>query len=149
MTVLGSNFGLRRVQGTVSSALFGSDTLAGRISFAAQEDPTFRNIGDNTNSRYFVAPAFSWTPTPDTRVYWNSEFSSQYSQYDEGLIAYRGRVPLDNIKRYYGEPWSRYYGEFNSSTLRVEHDVNENLMLRQIVSANGGSSTSSRPARRG
>lgn len=138
MTVLGGNFGLRRVQGSVSSALFGSDSLAGRISFAAQEDPTFRNIGDNTNSRYFVAPAFSWTPTPDTRVYWNSEFSSQYSQYDEGLIAYRGRVPLDNIKRYYGEPWSRYYGEFNSSTLRVEHDVNENLMLRQIVSAQWG-----------
>ncbi len=67
MTVLGGNFGLRRVQGSVSSALFGSDSLAGRISFAAQEDPTFRNIGDNTNSRYFVAPAFSWTPTP-TRV---------------------------------------------------------------------------------
>ncbi len=54
------------------------------------------------------------------------------------MIAYRGRVPLDNIKRYYGEPWSRYYGEFNSSTLRVEHDVNENLMLRQIVSAQWG-----------
>lgn len=138
MTVLGGGFGLRRVQGSVSSALLGSDTLAGRISFAAQEDPTFRNFGDNTNSRYFVAPAFSWTPSPDTRVYVNSEFSKQYSQYDEGLTAFRGRVPLDNISRYYGTPWSRYYGEINATTLRVEHDVNENLTLRQIVNGQWG-----------
>jgi iron complex outermembrane receptor protein len=138
LSVLGGGFGFRRLQGSVSSALLGSDTVAGRISFAAQEDPTFRNIGDNTNSRYFIAPAFSWTPSPDTRVYLNSEFSKQYSQYDEGLIAFRGRVPLDNIHRYYGEPWSRYYGEVNSTTLRVEHDVNENLTLRQIINGQWG-----------
>lgn len=138
LSVLGGGFGLRRVQGSVSSALLGSDTFAGRISFAAQEDPTFRNIGDNTNSRTFIAPAFSWTPSPDTRVYVNSEFTQQHSQYDEGLIAYRGRVPLDNISRYYGTPWSRYYGEFNSTTLRIEHDVNENLTLRQIVNGQWG-----------
>lgn len=138
LSVLGGGFGFRRLQGSVSSALLGSDTLAGRISFAAQEDPTFRNIGDNTNSRSFIAPALSWTPTPDTRVYFNSEFSKQYSQYDEGLIAFRGRVPLDNIHRYYGEPWSRYYGEFNSTTLRVEHDVNENLTIRQIINGQWG-----------
>lgn len=138
LTVLGGGFGLRRVQGSVSSALMASDTLAGRISFAAQEDPTFRNFGDNANSRTFVAPAFSWTPSPDTRVYLNSEFTSQHSQYDEGLIAYRGRVPLDNISRFYGTPWSRYYGEINSTTLRVEHDVNENLTLRQVVNGQWG-----------
>lgn len=138
LSVLGGGFGLRRVQGSVSSALLGSDTFAGRISFAAQEDPTFRNIGDNTNSRTFIAPAFTWTPSPDTRVYVNSEFTQQHSQYDEGLIAYRGRVPLDNISRYYGTPWSRYYGEFNSTTLRIEHDVNENLTLRQIVNGQWG-----------
>ena len=138
LSVLGGGFGFRRVQGSVSSALLGSDTLAGRISFAAQEDPTFRNIGDNTNSRYFIAPAFTWTPTPDTRVYLNSEFTSQYSQYDEGLVAFRGRVPLDNIHRYYGEPWSRYYGEINATTLRVEHDVNENLTLRQVINGQWG-----------
>ncbi len=138
LSVLGGGFGLRRVQGSVSSALLESDTLAGRISFAAQEDPTFRNIGDNTNSRYFIAPAISWTPTPDTRVYLNSEFTKQYSQYDEGLIAFRGRVPLDDVGRYYGTPWSRYYGEVNSTTLRIEHDVNENLTLRQIVNGQWG-----------
>ncbi len=138
LSVLGGGFGLRRVQGSVSSALLGSDTLAGRISFAAQEDPTFRNIGDNTNSRYFIAPAVSWTPTPDTRVYLNSEFTKQHSQYDEGLTAFRGRVPLDNVSRYYGTPWSRYSGENNSTTLRVEHDVNENLTLRQIVNGQWG-----------
>ena len=138
LSVLGGGFGLRRVQGSVSSALLGSDTLAGRISFAAQEDPTFRNIGDNTNSRYFIAPALSWTPTADTRVYLNSEFTKQYSQYDEGLTAFRGRVPLDNVSRYYGTPWSRYEGEINSTTLRIEHDVNENLTLRQIVNGQWG-----------
>lgn len=138
LSVLGGGFGLRRVQGSVASALLESDTLAGRISFAAQEDPTFRNIGDNTNSRYFIAPAISWTPTPDTRVYLNSEFTKQHSQYDEGLIAFRGRVPLDDVGRYYGTPWSRYYGEVNSTTLRVEHDVNENLTLRQIVNGQWG-----------
>ena len=138
LSVLGGGFGLRRVQGSVSSALLESDTLAGRISFAAQEDPTFRNIGDNTNSRYFIAPAISWTPTPDTRVYLNSEFTKQHSQYDEGLIAFRGRVPLDDVGRYYGTPWSRYYGEVNSTTLRIEHDVNENLTLRQIVNGQWG-----------
>lgn len=138
LTVLGGGFGLRRVQGSISSALLGSDTLAGRISFAAQEDPTFRNFGDNTNSRTFIAPAFSWTPSPDTRVYVNSEFANQHSQYDEGLIASRGRVPLDDVSRFYGTPWSRYYGEINSTTLRIEHDVNENLTLRQIINGQWG-----------
>ena len=138
VSVIGGGFGLRRVQGSVSSALLGSDTLAGRISFAAQEDPTFRNIGDNTNRRFFVAPALSWTPSPDTRVYLNSEFTQQRTQYDEGLIAFRGRVPLDNVSRYYGEPFSRYYGEFNSITLRAEHDVNENLTLRQVINGQWG-----------
>ncbi len=138
MSVLGGSFGFRRLQGSVSSRVLDSDTVAGRISFAAQEDPTFRDIGRNTNSRYFVAPAFSWVPTADTRVYFNAEFSSQYSQYDEGLPAFRGRVPLDNIKRFYGEPWSRYYGAFNNTTLRVEHDVNANLTLRQVVNVQWG-----------
>ncbi|WP_409566206.1 TonB-dependent siderophore receptor [Methylobacterium sp. J-070] len=134
----GGSFGFRRFQGSVSSALPDIDGLAARLSFAAQEDPTFRNFGDNTNRRVFVAPAVNWTPSADTRVYINSEFTNQHSQYDEGLVAFRGRVPLDNIRRYYGEPFSRYYGEFNAITMRAEHDVSENLTLRQVVSGQWG-----------
>nr|WP_246696842.1 TonB-dependent siderophore receptor [Methylobacterium planeticum] len=138
VSVQGGSFGFRRVQGSVSSAIAGSDTLAGRLTFAAQEDPTFRNFGDNTNTRTFVAPALAWTPSADTRVYLNAEFSKQHSQYDEGLIAYRGRVPLDNISRFYGEPFSRYYGEVNSITLKAEHDVSEHLTIRQVINGQWG-----------
>ena len=137
-SVQGGSFGFRRVQGSVSSALPAFEGLAARLSFAAQEDPTFRNFGDNTNRRVFVAPAFSWTPSADTRIYVNAEFTNQHTQYDEGLVAFRGRVPLDNISRFYGEPSSRFYGAFNTVTLRAEHDVNENLTLRQIVSGQWG-----------
>ncbi|APT30696.1 MULTISPECIES: TonB-dependent siderophore receptor [Methylobacterium] len=137
-SVQGGSFGFRRFQGSVSSALPAVEGLAARLSFAAQEDPTFRNFGGDTNRRVFVAPAFSWTPSADTRVYVNSEFTNQHSQYDEGLVAFRGRVPLDNISRFYGEPSSRYSGAFNTITMRAEHDVNENLMLRQIVSGQWG-----------
>jgi len=137
-SVQGGSFGFRRFQGSVSSAIPALDGLAARLSFAAQEDPTFRNIGDNTNRRVFVAPALSWTPSADTRVYINSEFTNQRTQYDEGLVAVRGSVPLDNIRRYYGEPFSRYYGEINGITLRAEHDVNENLTLRQVINGQWG-----------
>lgn len=134
----GGSFGFRRFQGSVSSALPAVEGLAARLSFAAQEDPTFRTFGGDTNRRVFVAPAFSWTPSADTRVYVNSEFTSQHTQYDEGLAAFRGRVPLDDISRFYGEPFSRYSGAFNTITLRAEHDVNENLTLRQVVSGQWG-----------
>lgn len=137
-SVQGGSFGFRRVQGSVSGAIPSVDGLAARLSFATQEDPTFRNFGDNTNRRVFVAPALSWTPSADTRVYLNGEFTNQHTQYDEGLPAYRGRVPLDDISRYYGEPFSRYYGEYNGITLRAEHDVNENLTLRQVINAQWG-----------
>ena len=134
----GGSFGFRRFQGSVSSAIPDIEGLAARLTFAAQEDPTFRNFGDNTNRRVFVAPALSWTPSADTRVYINSEFTNQHTQYDEGLVAFRGRVPLDNISRYYGEPFSRYYGEINGITMRAEHDVNENLTLRQVINGQWG-----------
>jgi iron complex outermembrane receptor protein len=137
-SVQGGSFGFRRFQGSVSSAIPSIDGLAARLTVAAQEDPTFRNIGDNTNRRVFIAPALSWTPSADTRVYINAEATSQRTQYDEGLIAFRGRVPLDNIRRYYGEPSSRYYGEFNAITMRAEHDVNENLTLRQVINGQWG-----------
>lgn len=134
----GGSYGFRRFQGSVSSALPAVEGLAGRLTVATQEDPTFRDFGDNTNRRLFVAPALSWTPSADTRVYLNSEFTNQHTVYDEGLTAYRGRVPLDKISRFYGEPWSRYYGEVNSVTLRAEHDVNDNLTLRQVINGQWG-----------
>lgn len=134
----GGSFGFRRVQGSVSGPVEGIEGFAGRLSFAAQTDPTFRNYGDRDNTRQFIAPAFTWNPSPDTRVYFVGEFTKQDSQYDEGLIARNGSVPLDNISRYYGEPYARYNAAANFGLLRVEHDVNENLMLRQVISAQGG-----------
>ncbi|MGY2052898.1 TonB-dependent siderophore receptor [Methylobacterium sp. JK268] len=137
-SVQGGSFGFRRVQGTVSSAIPTVEGLAGRLSFAAQGDPTFRNFGDRENSRFFVAPSFTWNPGPDTRVTFLGEFTRTDNQYDEGLIARYGRVPLDNISRFYGEPNSRYNGTANFGLLKVEHDVNEHLMLREVLSAQGG-----------
>lgn len=138
VSVQGGSFGFMRTQGSVSSAIAGSDTLAGRLSFAFQDDPTFRAYGGQHNQRYFVAPAVTWTPTPDTRIYVNGEFTKQYSQYDEGLVAFRGRVPTNDLSRYYGEPWSRYTGAANFINLRAEHDVNSQITLRQIVNYQGG-----------
>ncbi|AYO82283.1 TonB-dependent siderophore receptor [Methylobacterium brachiatum] len=132
------SFGFRRVQGSVSSAIEGVDGLAGRISFAGQSDPTFRNLGGRDNSRTFVAPAFTWNPSPDTRVSFLGEFSRADTQYDEGLVARNGRVPLDNIARYYGEPFARYNSNSNFSLLRVEHDLNENITLRQVLNVQWG-----------
>ncbi|GJE27219.1 Metal-pseudopaline receptor CntO [Methylobacterium organophilum] len=138
LTLQGGSFGFRRLQGSVSGAIPEIDGLAGRVSFALQDDPTFRNFGDRTNTRNFVAPAFTYSPSPDTRVSFVGEFTKVDSQYDEGLIAVNGRVPLDNIARYYGEPYSRYNAAANFGLLRVEHDLNENITLRQVLSAQGG-----------
>ena len=139
ITAQGGSFGFRRVQGSVSGAIPSVEGLAARFSFGTQDEATFRNFGGPENSRHFFAPAFFWNPDPSTRVYLNAEFSRQHSQYDEGLIARNGRVPLDNIRRFYGEPWSRYYGESNTITLLAEHDVNENLTLRQAINGQWGS----------
>lgn len=138
LSIQGGSFGFRRVQGSVSSAIPGVEGLAARVSFAGQSDPTFRNYGDRDNSRTFVAPAFTWTPSPDTRVSFIGEFTRTDTQYDEGLIAFRGAVPLDNLSRYYGEPFARYNGTANYGTLKVEHDFNENVTLRQVLNAQSG-----------
>lgn len=132
------SFGFRRVQGSVSSAIEGVEGLAGRLSFAAQSDPTFRNFYGRDNARTFVAPAFAWTPTPDTRVTFLGEFTRVDNQYDEGLIARNGRAPLDNVARYYGEPFSRYNGSANFGLLKVEHDLNANITLREVLNAQWG-----------
>ncbi|MFF9551635.1 TonB-dependent siderophore receptor [Methylobacterium fujisawaense] len=132
------SFGFRRVQGSVSSAIEGVEGLSGRLSFAAQSDPTFRNFYGRDNARTFVAPAFAWTPTPDTRVTFLGEFTRVDNQYDEGLIARNGRVPLDNVARYYGEPFSRYNGSANFGLLKVEHDLNANITLREVLNAQWG-----------
>jgi len=134
----GGSFGFRRVQGSASSAIVGVDGLAGRLSFAAQTDPTFRSFGGRDNSRTFFAPAFSYNPTPDTRVYFVGEFTRVDAQYDEGLIAVNGRVSLDNISRYYGEPFARYNGYANFGLLIAEHDLNEQITLRQVINAQWG-----------
>jgi len=140
LTLQGGSYGFARLQGSVSGALPGTEGFAGRVSFAAQDDPTFRNYGDGrANSRFFVAPAFTWTPTADTRVEFLAEITRQDSQYDEGLIAYRGRVPLDNISRFYGTSNSRYAGASNFATLRIEHDLTPDVTLRQIVNVQSGS----------
>ncbi|MCJ2006857.1 TonB-dependent siderophore receptor [Methylobacterium sp. J-092] len=138
LSIQGGSFGFRRVQGSVSSAIPGVEGLAARISFAGQSDPTFRNYGDRDNARTFVAPAFAWNPSPDTRVSFVGEFTRTDTQYDEGLIARNGRVPLDDIGRYYGEPFSRYNATANFGVLRIEHDVNESITLREVFSAQGG-----------
>ncbi len=138
LTLQGGSYAFRRLQGSVTGAVPGTDGLAARFSFATQDDPTFRDFGGPANSRHFFAPSLLWTPDASTRISLNAEFSRQHSQYDEGLTAFRGRVPLDNIRRYYGESWSRYYGESNSITLKAEHDVNESLTLRQVINGQWG-----------
>ncbi len=64
-----------------------------------------------------------------TRVSRSSRVLTADTQYDEGAGRPNGRVPLDNIARYYGEPFARYNSNSNFSLLRVEHDLNENITL--------------------
>lgn len=137
-SIQSGSFGFRRLQGSVSTAIPGVDGLAGRLSFATQADPTFRNFGGRDNARNFVAPSFTYNPTPDTRVSFIGEFTKQDSQYDEGLIAVNGRVPLGNISRYYGEPFARYNAVSNYGALRIEHDINENITVREVFNAQSG-----------
>nr|WP_053082024.1 TonB-dependent siderophore receptor [Methylobacterium aquaticum] len=138
-SIQGGSFGFRRVQGSVSGPVPGTDGLAARLSVATQVDPTFRDLAGRDNSRFFAAPAITWNPSPDTRVSFIGEFTRQDSVYDEGLVARNGRVPLDTIARYYGEPFSRYNANANFGTLKIEHDINEHLMLRQVLNAQSGS----------
>ncbi|SFU79216.1 iron complex outermembrane recepter protein [Methylobacterium sp. 174MFSha1.1] len=138
-SIQGGSFGFRRVQGSASGPVPGADGVAARLSFGTQVDPTFRDLAGRDNSRFFIAPSLTWNPSPDTRVSFIGEFTRQDTVYDEGLIARNGRVPLDNISRYYGEPFSRYNANANFGTLKVEHDFNEHLMLRQVLNAQSGS----------
>jgi len=138
VTLSGGSFGFKRLQGSASSQLFEVNGLAGRLSFSAQDDPTFRNYSGQHNQRYFMAPSVSWIPSADTRVYLTGEFTQQYSQYDEGLIAVNGKVPVGLRGTYYGEPWARYNGYANAITFRGERDVNPMLTLRQVANVQWG-----------
>jgi len=120
-----------RLGGDVSGALNADKTLAGRLTIATQTDrgsrDTFRG-----NDRTFVAPSLFWQANDSTRVNLDLEYTHQSGQFDRGLVAVNGKVNLP-ASRYLGESWSQQTATKSAATLRVEHDANDWLTLRQVL----------------
>ncbi|MGN2406684.1 TonB-dependent siderophore receptor [Pseudomonas syringae] len=120
-----------RLGGDVSGALNPQKTLAGRLTLATQTDGGFRNTYRNSE-RTFIAPSLLWQVSEDTRVNLDLEYTHQSGQFDRGLVATNGKVNLP-ADQFLGEPFSQQTASKTAATLRVEHDLNDWLTLRQVV----------------
>lgn len=117
-----------RAQAGATGAIDKEMGLAFRMDAAAQSDRGDRNYLRNSN-REFLAPTLSWEPNDRTRVRTSVQYNTQIRPFDRGQVMVNGQV-LDN-NAYYGEKWSKSSGHKTDWDLRIEHDVNDWLTLRQ------------------
>lgn len=120
-----------RLGGDISGALNPQKTLAGRLTLASQTNGGFRNTYRDSD-RSFIAPSLFWQLNDVTRINLDLEYTYQSGQFDRGLVAAQGKVDLP-ANQFLGEPWSRQRARKSAAALRIEHDLNDWLTLRQVV----------------
>ena len=120
-----------RLEGDVSGALNADKTLAGRLTMATQTDGGFADTF-RSSERTFIAPSLFWQASEDTRVNLDLEYTHLKGHFDRGLVAVGDKVNI-NADTFLGEKWSQQTATKSAATLRVEHDANDWLTLRQVM----------------
>lgn len=124
----GGSFDFARVLATASGPV--TDTLAVRVTGAAQTLGGFRGAETVDSTRQFVAASARWSPGAATVINLDLDHATQRGPFDRGLVVgadNRVTLPRD---RFLAEPWSRTAAHRSRASLDVAHDAAEWLTLR-------------------
>jgi iron complex outermembrane receptor protein len=104
--------------------------LAGRMngSYTATDGTA---PGMSRGERLFLSPSVLWQPNDRTRVLISASHIDQTVPFDRGLVA-QGNGVIVRRGVYYGETWSQTHTIADDVNLRIEHQANDWLSLRQV-----------------
>lgn len=122
-----------RLQGYFSSALDPAETLAGGVAMAWQSDDGYRDTFHDSKRNY-IAPTLRWQPNDSTTVDLGFEYTELQGPYDRGLLVIGDRVDKRS-RLVLEEPMSRSETDKAALWMRVEHQVNDWLTVRQALRA--------------
>ncbi|MFC3608858.1 TonB-dependent siderophore receptor [Stutzerimonas tarimensis] len=113
----------------VNTPLDDEATMALRLNAALEDHDSFRD--HRAGERQLLAPSFSWTMSPDTRLLMQAEVVRNRQVFDRGVLAPGNRLGLVQRSAYFGEPSDGYVSN-NNETLQaeLEHDLNDGWSLR-------------------
>ncbi|MFL9813005.1 TonB-dependent siderophore receptor [Stutzerimonas sp. VN223-3] len=100
-----------------------------RMNLAVEDNQSFRDY--RSGDRQFIAPAFSWELTPQTRLLVQAEVIRNSQVFDRGVVAPNDR--LGNVSRstFLGEPEDGDIQNNNESLqAEIEHDLNASWTVR-------------------
>lgn len=106
-----------------------NNEFAYRLNAAWQDSESFRDFVYTDQT--FIAPAFAWNPSESTRVVFEAEYLDKEFGPDRGF----GNSPLFlelPIHRNFSEPYASVTNISELLSLKVEHDLNEDWMLRVV-----------------
>jgi iron complex outermembrane receptor protein len=84
--------GLARVDGDFTGAVAPGSTLTYRFIFSYDRDSSFRTAA--TENNVYVTPAITWTPSATTSLTVQSEYRSERTSLDNGLVAPNNDIAL-------------------------------------------------------
>lgn len=100
-----------------------------RMNLAVEDNKSFRNY--RSGERQFIAPAFSWELSPQTRLLVQAEVIRSSQVFDRGVVAPNGHLGSVSRSDFFGEPGDGEIDNNNESLqAEIEHDLNTNWTVR-------------------
>lgn len=128
MEIQAGGFDFARVSATVTGPV--SDTLAVRVTGAAQTLEGFRGAETVDSTRQFVAVSARWSPDTATVVNLDIDHATQRGPFERGLVVGAdNRITLPR-NRFLAEPWSRTAAHRSRVSFDVAHDAGDWLTFR-------------------
>ncbi len=128
MEIQAGGFDFARVSATATGPV--SDTLAVRVTGAAQTLEGFRGAETVDSTRQFVAVSARWSPDTATVVNLDIDHATQRGPFERGLVVGAdNRITLPR-NRFLAEPWSRTAAHRSRVSFDVAHDAGDWLTFR-------------------
>ncbi|MCQ4327697.1 TonB-dependent siderophore receptor [Pseudomonas stutzeri] len=100
-----------------------------RMNLAVEDNKSFRDY--RSSERQFIAPAFSWELTPQTRLLIQAELIRSSQVFDRGVAAPGDRLGSVSRSTFLGEPGDGDIRNNNESLqAELEHDLNTSWTVR-------------------
>jgi len=113
----------------VNTSLDDEGKMLYRMNLAVEDNQSFRDY--RSGDRQFIAPAFSWELTPQTRVLVQAEVIRNSQVFDRGVVAPNDRLGSVSRSTFLGEPGDGDIQNNNESLqAEIEHDLNASWTVR-------------------
>lgn len=113
----------------VNTPMDDEGTLLYRMNLAVEDNNSFRDY--RNSERQFLAPAFSWELTPQTRLLVQAEVIRSSQIFDRGVVAPDDHPGSVSRSDFFGEPRDGEIDNNNESLqAEIEHDLNASWTVR-------------------